>query len=670
MLFLAKACRGGWRGSDTTANLPPSRILLKFYYRPTMSWTDVFPILSDLQLKEFEEQASEGELAELEEWFGIGRTVNRREGVHLVVTSLFWKSATQSGPKYPPPTKEVMMNAAALGIPGRFAPWEHYVQPLLDGALLVRERRPDVVFRVYLAADMEFLIDDLVEVGCEVCVMKSSSLGHNPGAMWRFLAFEEEGRAVTVTDSDRATNVLHDVERTEQAMASGLGAWRMPYVFDARRQQNHPGFYRPFIACHFGVCSSLEMKLLMKAFLWHTKRNTIQNHCVVKGWQSGVKELPIFGTAWPDYGFDEWFLLAAVYPRLALAGILTFRPWNESINHWFALDVEYVTWANPNSEILYFGQPAFISDLSHPTIPARSTILPRLLEEKRSAPEIPIEAGASDPLTLVVARYNENLDWLLELQPDVRIVLYNKGSEISDLRVLRRLDHLEAMPNRGRESDTYLHHLENISEPESPGWTVFCQGNPFPHSPDFLDLLNFRDSWEEVQPLTAGYMESVDVPPRSFWALNDEQWLARMPIYTEQFSLHTMEARGWIDDGAIDIFKNYRKHFNLEKGFSICGHFLEACGLMDLAEQAWRSSLGQFTYGAQLGVKNTRLSRIPKDCLPRMRELTWAHYTTGFVYERMWLHLFGIPFTKPPRVTLEGTPIAPRRTRGEKMEIC
>lgn len=64
--------------------------------------------------------------------------------------------------------------ATGPGVPA-LCSWEHYVQPRPDGAEKLREERPDIVFRVYLAADLEFLTDDLVAAGGEVMVMMSSS---------------------------------------------------------------------------------------------------------------------------------------------------------------------------------------------------------------------------------------------------------------------------------------------------------------------------------------------------------------------------------------------------------------------------------------------------------------------------------------------------------------
>ena len=50
----------------------------------------------------------------------------------------------------------------------RFAPWEHYVAPLLRGAEKLHGERKDAVLRVYLAEDLEFLADDFIQRGCEV----------------------------------------------------------------------------------------------------------------------------------------------------------------------------------------------------------------------------------------------------------------------------------------------------------------------------------------------------------------------------------------------------------------------------------------------------------------------------------------------------------------------
>ena len=94
--------------------------------------------------------------------------------------------------------------------------------------------------------------------------------------------------------------------------------------------------------------------MLMPAMLWHTSRGTLAKSCAIGETQRG----DAVGSHWPTYGFDEWFLNVAVFPRIAFAGVFTFVPWNDRrLNLWFALNIEYVTWANPKSEIFFYHPP-------------------------------------------------------------------------------------------------------------------------------------------------------------------------------------------------------------------------------------------------------------------------------------------------------------------------
>lgn len=617
-----------------------------------MSWTDVFPLLTDDQVTDYQKNATAGEMAELEDWFGVDRTINARESRHVVSASLFWKNCKPWQPELPPVTRELMMNAVELGLVSRYAPWDHYVQPLLDGAAILARERPDVVFRVYLAADLDFLIPDLVEAGCEIKLMRSSSIRHNPGALWRFLAFAEKDRWVTITDSDIARRILAVVERTEQTIAAGLGMWRLPYIFGSVHSDNHPGYYRPINASQFGAAGGLPMEQLLKAFLWHTLRGTMPDKCTMDYKKGKRNQLPIYGTTWPTYGFDEWFLIAAFYPRMAFEGVLTFYPINQrEANHWYALDIEYVTWANPKSEILYFGKSRLLeTKTATPKIKSpKSRILKRMLVGKDKESDNLIKfphPHRQDPLTLVIARYKEDLGWLMDVPEDVNVVVYNKGPDITDEPLIGRINHLIPLPNEGRESDTYLHHLQHFQHAADHTWTVFCQGDPFPHSPDFIRLLHHRDAWKDIQPLTSAYLHDGISPPTLLLTLETDEWVRGIPVRTELLSSATLHMVRWHDPAGAKYIEGYSHHYGLTPGWSVTGHFLESCGLTTMAEEAWQATLVRGVYAAIFGVRNRQLSTIPKRCIPRMRKLTCEHPSVGYVYERLWLHLFGLPFIR------------------------
>ena len=76
---------------------------------------------------------------------------------------------------------------------------------------------------------------------------------------------------------------------------------------------------------------------------------------------------------------------------------------------------------------------------------------------------------------IIIARYNENLDWVNNLKHPYIII--NKGDEISFPSI--KID------NVARESYSYLYYIVNNYD-NLDDYLVFLQGNPFDHSPNAL----------------------------------------------------------------------------------------------------------------------------------------------------------------------------------------
>jgi len=98
-------------------------------------------------------------------------------------------------------------------------------------------------------------------------------------------------------------------------------------------------------------------------------------------------------------------------------------------------------------------------------------------------------------LRFVIARYNENLDWvegLVSRFPGSRCTVYNKGGELSFSNVSTTVQ----LVNVGRESHTYLSHVistyRSDSSDSSDEVIVFLQGHPFDHchSGELFDLVH------------------------------------------------------------------------------------------------------------------------------------------------------------------------------------
>jgi len=83
-------------------------------------------------------------------------------------------------------------------------------------------------------------------------------------------------------------------------------------------------------------------------------------------------------------------------------------------------------------------------------------------------------------ICIVVARYNENLEWTKQF---LNVIVYNKGTPLSD-----NFNEI-LLNNVGREGHTYYKHIydnyDNLTD-----YTIFLQGNPFDHLPNIIYHLN------------------------------------------------------------------------------------------------------------------------------------------------------------------------------------
>ena len=78
--------------------------------------------------------------------------------------------------------------------------------------------------------------------------------------------------------------------------------------------------------------------------------------------------------------------------------------------------------------------------------------------------------------TLVCARYNEDINWLLPLCNE-SIIIYNKGED--NLNIFPN-EKIIKLPNLGREGGTYIKHIIDNYDKLSD-YTIFIQGNPVDH---------------------------------------------------------------------------------------------------------------------------------------------------------------------------------------------
>jgi hypothetical protein len=273
--------------------------------------------------------------------------------------------------------------------------------------------------------------------------------------------------------------------------------------------------------------------------------------------------------------------------------------------------------------------------------------------------ETAIDWNGSAMHDLIIARYAESLDWVEAVPRRFAVRIFNKGAPITDPAILARCEVVDR-PNIGREGETYLHHIAAFRPDPGLGeaYTVFAQGDPFEHSPDFLSLLEKTAMWDEVQPLSWRWKIARKIPPEVILHRETGAFVGGLRVRPETFSLCTWAPAGFDDPGAQWLNENYRRLHDLPEGSNIAAHFLASCGLDRLAVAAQSHLCGRFAYGAVFGVRTCLLGQIPRPSLELLTRAMSGHAVYGYVLERLWLHLFGCPFVLPVQAELPDLPAA------------
>ena len=248
--------------------------------------------------------------------------------------------------------------------------------------------------------------------------------------------------------------------------------------------------------------------------------------------------------------------------------------------------------------------------------------------------------------SIVIARYKECLEWISDIPSDFEIFIYNKGPKITSEAVMRKAHVVIELANVGRESETYLCHM--ISKVETGhGFTVFSQGDPLTHSPDFIELLKGWRDWSPLQPLSWRWRADRNIPPEQLLVEYSRSLNGGARVRPERYSLTTWNPLDFFDAGAYQIGIDYRAVHKIPEGVNIAAHFLSMCGFESLSIKANAHKVGVFSYGGIFAVRNDLVRTLSKDRALKLYEASLGHAVYGYILERMWLHLFGADFELP-----------------------
>jgi hypothetical protein len=235
---------------------------------------------------------------------------------------------------------------------------------------------------------------------------------------------------------------------------------------------------------------------------------------------------------------------------------------------------------------------------------------------------------------LVVARYIEDVSWVDAF--DGEVTIYNKGGAMN----CNPKANILPLSNVGREAHTFLHHLVNRYE-QLADVTVFAQGEPFIHSPDFLLLMNKRFS--QSQPLSFYYLEG-QVPPAEALAMSKAYWPEGLRVYVEMMNHHFLAILPvpYFDDGLNTvIIPQFVRDYGLNRDQDF---FQFLWGIFGISERL--PDLLPFSFGSQMSVPREAIHRHPRKVYERMLQWSVQGKMNAHVIERIWLTLFGYHLQK------------------------
>jgi hypothetical protein len=237
-------------------------------------------------------------------------------------------------------------------------------------------------------------------------------------------------------------------------------------------------------------------------------------------------------------------------------------------------------------------------------------------------------SSPSSGIELVVSRFQEDLRWLKRVPPGIQILIYNKGADDPLPLSLRERQNVRvvSLPNVGLEAHSYLTHLVSRYDSLAPV-TLFCQGHPFDHAPDFHDRISaLAEGKERPDPfLWYGFIEDTDdrFGRRLFvpWSKNPERLeLATGRLHEELFGQPSPE-------------------------------------------------LFHFRCGAQFAVSSEGVGKRPAVFYKRALELSLSFPLAVHSLERMWDRFFGDPVIDPVTLGAEGVRYHKRIRRLESQEM-
>lgn len=279
-------------------------------------FSDVYKPLSTAYLNDLFDSAPPESQEELNQMFRVKKVINphNRKRKKIVSYCLFWKAPHLGMPM--PRVNEETIHKTFTFSRASTSFYQYYVVPMMSAIKTRATVYKDRISRIYLASDLEFLAEHLAqETDAEIYLMASNSLAHSPGAMWRFLAFDDpQADFVVMDDSDDGFFDLHEALQTQWLNDASTDGWFRFTNLDPSGNLRD-ALYSPIMVAHFGCKNIKAMKInvekAMKGFILHRGLYLEEER---HPRDIAYPQHPYgFGNEFPSYGFDERFLKHVIY---------------------------------------------------------------------------------------------------------------------------------------------------------------------------------------------------------------------------------------------------------------------------------------------------------------------------------------------------------------------
>ena len=243
---------------------------------------------------------------------------------------------------------------------------------------------------------------------------------------------------------------------------------------------------------------------------------------------------------------------------------------------------------------------------------------------------------------IIVARYNENVDWLNRLIEQHswinKIIVFNKGEDNINNKH-EDIISIVNLCNKGREGETYLHYIiDNYDTLPEHVW--FIQANPFDHSPDIITLfsdISISQYNRKYQGLTYRYLENIpkDIDNDNRFFVNSNRTI---DYFIDKVTQQVVDIHSFHDSS------HERKVFNMENKYDTnkfdC-YYDYLCDYIGIDNPP--NNIIGYTWAAMFYVNKSQILKHKHDVYEKLcnklLEYDEQGGDEGYMLERIWHYL-------------------------------